>query len=91
MMGGSVPVNVIGRNVLVGAAKLKAMAGKRFCWHKMMSVGCGPQAAGQEGVTWRDRSASTEVQNYITLSLFVVAQIRPLPIPYSAKLVAFPL
>lgn len=39
----------LGTNVLAGAAKLKSVAGEGFCWHKMMSVGCGPRLLGRRG------------------------------------------
>lgn len=48
----------------------------------MMSVGCGPQAAGQEEVAWRDHSASTEVQNYKKTPhflLWLVSGLFPFP------------
>lgn len=39
----------LGTNVLAGADKLKSVAGEGFCWHKMMSVGCGPRLLGRRG------------------------------------------
>lgn len=29
------------------------LTGEGFCWHKMVSVGYGPRAVGEEGMAWR--------------------------------------